>query len=172
MIFCPLENIQLDVNKCPIRKCIYRDSTGGCRHQELTNTNQDSTISSAVTAEKITEIKQLKLYKVKEESQVGKHDLSVGLIIDRYSEFVVTSFPGSATQPVNMGEELVEEQLVTSTLRKLFNLTPHQQLIFWSKHRFEDFCKRQKVEDPEISLSEVYRVLKKITPPRPKSTLA
>lgn len=157
-MYCPLEQIHLTVETCPITRCIYRDQQGQCQHKRLTQRTGDGT-TEGVTAETIADVKGQKLYKVKVDSQSGKHNLSVGLIIDKYVDYVINSFP---SQPVNK-EVPDNEQPVAFVLRKIFCLTVDQQRMFWSKVRFDEWCSRQRV-GMEISLTEVYQVLKEISP--------
>ena len=153
-MFCPLEHIHIDTEVCPISMCLYRASNGSCHYRDLLN-------EAGITAEQISSIKDLKLYKVKEESQIGRHNLAVGMIIDKYVDFITNSFPSPANQPVNITDN-DEDRPTARLLHKVFGLTTDQQLMFWSKTRFDDWRLRQKIE-MEIDLPLVFKVLKEVS---------
>lgn len=128
-MFCPIEQIELTVSVCPARKCSYKKPNGQCGYSELTEDQVD--------IRTLAEAKNEKPYKVK--AMVGKavKDIKMGLAIDRYAEYVKSSFPREAEpSSKDAGTVNTMDSHVSKVLREVFGLASNQQLKFWSKSRF------------------------------------
>jgi len=86
-MFCYLEKIELSVAYCPV-PCMYRNSNRQCAYQDLTPDTDETNAELSVTAQTISEIKGIKLYKVKSETVRAKLQVKIGLAILRYSEYL------------------------------------------------------------------------------------
>ena len=146
-MFCYLERIELRVSQCPVKNCIYKSSIGSCEYEKLT--------SDDVSALEIAEVRNVKPYKIKAEAVEAKSKINLGLIIMRYSEYILDSFPGlGVTHTVNKDEDQIGK-----VLRRLFHLSDKQQDKFWEVDRFSAWKQRAGVD---VSLSEIRSALSKV----------
>lgn len=135
-MFCALEQIELTVSTCPAKKCMYKTATGDCGFSQLTEDN--------ITPAAIAIIKGQKPYKVKSAIKSSVSKIKIGLAIDRYSDFVRSSFPARRPVPVAEEAEVVNEidSHVRKVLRRVFGLADNQQKEFWSQERYEAWALR------------------------------
>jgi hypothetical protein len=161
MIFCPLEKVEINLDKCPIHRCIYQGHKGKCAYSTLTADNEEH-----VTAAVIAEVKDIKVHLVKEEATTARARLTLGMLIDKYAEYIILSFPSerrSTNTDSTLGEVVLKkdsEYPIAKLLKQVFMLTEEQQAVFWSKARFNSWCKRQSVT---AELSDIFQVLQTLS---------
>lgn len=161
-MFCPLEQIELRTSTCVVNGCMYKGSAGSCEYDKLAEARNLST-------SEIAEIKQVKMYKVKAWSNTARQNIEIGLIVDRYSEYVKDSFPVSeVTKQEEMSRNIQSkeensndktEDISATLLRRVFGLSDFQQQQFWDEERFNQWCRRNNVT---VSLKDISQVLKSI----------
>jgi hypothetical protein len=132
-MFCPLEHIEMRVETCPARSCIYKASGGACAYEKLTKED--------VSVFDIAEVRAEKPYKIKSSAASGKQAIVTGVTISKYADYIRESFPSHGLQTVN--EE--QDTHVNRVLENTFRLTPHQHQYFWDSERFDSWRKRLKV---------------------------
>jgi hypothetical protein len=125
-MFCPIESVEMKVEVCPARSCMYRGIGGRCFYTELTD--------ESVTVIEISDIKGEKLYKTKSAAASGKQAITIGVTIGQYAEFVRASFPNTQRDQTVNGKQ---DTHVSRVLENTFNLHPHQHQYFWDGERFE-----------------------------------
>lgn len=143
-MFCPLESVELSIDQCPAKQCIYKGLGGKCCHAELTSEN--------VSVIDIAEARGEKLYKVKSSAASGKQAITMGVTIGRYAEFISASFPRQEAQTVNVEQDTHINRVLENT----FNLHPHQHHHFWDSERFEAWAQRAGLS---ITLKDVRQSL-------------
>lgn len=88
-MFCFLEEIELETNTCPVR-CMYRGKDKACEYKALTPDSDETGSDLHVTAKTVSEVKGIKLYRVKESVAKARLRIKAGLIVLRYTEFLKT----------------------------------------------------------------------------------
>lgn len=143
-MFCPVESVEMSVDQCPARSCMYKGVGGKCCHAELT--------SDTVTVVDVAEARGEKLYKVKSAAASSKQAITMGVTIGQYAEFIRASFPRQEAQTVNVEQDTHINRVLENT----FNLHPHQHQYFWDSKRFEEWVKRAGLS---ITLKDVRQSL-------------
>ncbi len=140
-MFCPLERIELKVNYCPAKKCMYKTQSSTCGNSELT--------AEELTVYDIAKIKGVKPYLVKAEASKAKVGLSRGLGAWRYAEYIKDSFPSTEVTTVDKSVEQtvnMTEDKKYRVLKTVFGLTKYQQEKFWDTERYKNWAARNKVQ--------------------------
>jgi hypothetical protein len=133
-MFCHMIQAELTVSVCPA-KCQYKTATGGCGFTELTEDN--------VEPRTIAELKGEKVYKVKTAINQSVRAIKIGLAVDRYADFVKSSFPALRMRyKTEAGTVNGIDSHVSKVLRKVFGLTDNQQTEFWSENRYSGWASR------------------------------
>lgn len=139
-MFCALERIEIKVDLCPARNCMYRDTVGKCRYEQLTVDD--------VEAEEVASAKGIKLYKAKAEMNKASQVLTLAMVAKRYSEFIRESWPKTPTQKVAQTVNGGEVGLIRRTLFVVFGLSEYQQDKFLDEARFNDWARRASLDLP------------------------
>ncbi len=95
-MFCFLEKIELETSTCPVR-CMYRGKDKTCEYKVLTPDSDETGSDVHVTAKTVSEVKGIKLYRVKESVSKARLRIKAGLVILRYAEFLKTLDTGTGT---------------------------------------------------------------------------
>ena len=95
-MFCFLEKIELETNTCPVR-CMYRGKDKTCEYRALTPDSDETGSDVHVTAKTVSDVKGIKLYRVKESVAKARLRIKAGLVILRYTEFLKTLDIGTST---------------------------------------------------------------------------
>jgi hypothetical protein len=95
-VFCFLEKIELETTACPVR-CMYRGKDKTCEYKVLTPDSDEAGSDIHVTAKTVSEVKGIKLYRVKESVSKARLRIKAGLIVLRYAEFLKTLGAGIYT---------------------------------------------------------------------------
>lgn len=143
-MFCPIESIEMKVETCPARSCIYKGVGGKCCHENLT--------SDGVGVLEIAEARGEKPYKVKSSAASGKQAITIGVTVSRYADFIRESFPTSGVQTVNTEQDTHVNRVLENT----FSLHPNQHQYFWDSERFDSWKTRLGLS---ITLQEVRQAL-------------
>jgi hypothetical protein len=143
-MFCPLETIEMRVDTCPAKACMYKGVGGQCKHAELT--------SDTIGILDIADVRGEKPYKVKSAAASAKQAITVGVTIGRYADFIKASFPRAGSQTVN--DE--QDRHIGRVLENTFGLHPHQHKHFWDAERFEAWKTRLGLA---LTLQEVRQAL-------------
>ena len=130
-MYCGLEHIELTVSICPV-KCCYKGSTGQCNFQELTD--------EKLEPRTVALIKNEKTYKVRQAAAAGARSIKIGLMVDRYADFIKSSHPRKISK---VGETVNGiDSHVSTVLKAVFGLAANQQKKFWSPKRFAKWAER------------------------------
>jgi len=137
-VFCALEKLELMIETCPAKSCMYKGVGGSCFHSQLTADN--------VAIKDIAEARQLKPYKVASQATTAKQAVVVGAILIRYANYIKDSFPDrhastSKEHPVNNQDDKHVRRILSS----VFDLTPKQQDHFWEQDRLSKWAKRMNI---------------------------
>ncbi len=162
-MFCPIEQIELKTNACPVPKCIYRGPGGSCLHDRLSGEPVDVRVLSEMKAEKV--------YRVRASVQEAKSRIQIGTIILRYSDYIRDSWPDQTVNEVaiNADDRVTTEDVrepedsrakTKIVLSRVFGLTEFQQTKFLSRSRITEWAARQKVT---LDLDEIRSVLRSIS---------
>ncbi len=154
-MFCFLEKIELETTECPV-KCMYRGKDKRCEYRTLTPDSDEAGFDVHVTAKTISEVKGIKLYKVKESVAEAKIRIKTGLTILRYAEFLKTR-----AKPADLEEqrefiryrsernhEPNEHEGLEEILLQEFGLGLEAQQVFFDKKIFQEWA-----DSTEISVS-------------------
>lgn len=143
-MFCPLEKIELRVQTCPAKQCMYQGVGGSCHYEKLT--------ADEVDLQDIAAARSQKLYVVRTHMAAAKASVTLGVTLIKYTDFIKDSFADSGNRTVNN----LEDNQVAKVLRVVFNLTDSQQVRFWESGRFEGWAKRSGLS---LTLSDVKTAL-------------
>lgn len=148
-MFCPLERLELKVDTCPVKTCMYKGLGGTCYYQTLTK--------DGVSTKDIAEARQKKPYKVQTMAMTAKQSVILGATILSYADYVKDSFPnaGKNNQTVNNSDGSNSNQ-VSKVLTLVFGLTPEQQAYFWDEKRLVSWSGRKGLT---LSSSDIRTVL-------------
>ena len=125
-VFCPLEEIELSVEKCPVR-CMYRCSSGLCAHADLA---YDETL----TPEKISEILGVPLKDTQIEIQRATQRIRVALVAEAYI--------GYATKEETVNT-INEKQ---SGIFKILKINPNSLKTILLRSKYEKWREVSKVD--------------------------
>ena len=148
-MFCPLERVELSIDHCPVTSCVYRSNLGQCSYDMLT-------ADTGVTAIEVAQAKQVKLYKVKSSINTAKQSIEIGIILDRYADYIKESFI-SQSQPVKY--DAANNSQINKILTRVFYLSEEQQIKFWDTTRFNEWSKRTNVK---VTLQDIRQVLQSL----------
>jgi hypothetical protein len=129
---CPLKNVDLDTEICPIR-CIYRRSDGACAHNELA-------YDENLTSEDIADILGVSAEEVEAQSAIGKKKIKIAMVVEAYLGFA------------NRGDSEEEVKINEHLIFRLFNLPRSRLKSVLSRDRFEKWKELSKVD---VSFEEV-----------------
>ncbi len=145
-MFCFLEKIELATTTCPVR-CMYRGKDKTCEYKTLTPDSDDAGLVVHVTAKTISEVKGIKLYKVKELVSNAKVRINIGLTILRYAEFLKTRVEGSILEEQReclryreKKGQLEEHEKVEELLLQEFGLNIEAQQAFFDERIFRNWA--------------------------------
>ena len=147
-MFCPLERVELKVETCPARRCMYKGVGGTCNHGELTGDD--------VNVKMIADVRQKKPYKIQTMAATAKQAVIQATVVLQYSDYIKNSFPTltiSKSQTVNKPDDSTQVGLVLSIV---YGLTEEQQKYFWDRNRLAAWAERNKVQ---ISVPDIRALL-------------
>lgn len=145
-MFCPIVKVELNVESCPTRACIYKGVGGRCMHDVLTADTVDVSI--------VADVRQRKQYLVKAEANSAKQQVRLGMVIMQYANFVRDSYPDrTEKQTVNTKGE---DSHVSRVLRYTFRLSTAQQEKFWDTERFKEWTARANLT---VTLSDIRQAM-------------
>lgn len=155
-MFCFLEQIELETNTCPV-KCMYRGKDKTCEYKALTPDVDESGFDIHVTAKTVSDVKGIKLYRVKESVAKARVRIKVGLVIMKYVEFLKLKVNAetleehiaylkyaegnSSTCSISSEHEAVEALLLQE-----FGLGITAQQFFFDKKTFDDWAKDKGID--------------------------
>lgn len=163
-MFCPIEQLELKVDSCPIPRCIYHSRSGSCLHDKLAGESTDVKVLADMRAEKA--------YRVRTTVQEARARIQIGTILLQYSEYIRDSWPDQTVNEVALNADdrvttdefhkqgLDSRSKIKSVLSKVFGLTEFQQTKFLSRSRITEWAARQGVT---LDLDEIRSVLRSIS---------
>lgn len=138
-MFCPIVKLDLKVNSCPARDCMYKAAGGGCSYEKLT--------ADEVTLQDVAEAKAVKLYKAKAITAAAKVEIETGIIAMRYAEYVAESYPNLSRASPPLTSQTVNEGKDTTrnVLKNLFGLSEYQQEKYLCSTRYAAWANRHTI---------------------------
>lgn len=145
-MFCPLEKLELKVNTCPTRNCIYKGVGGSCNYELLTKEN--------VSIKEIAGVRQKKPYKVQAMATTAKQAVILGATLMSYADYVKDSFPNTTKKVQTVNKQ--DDTHLSKVLYIVFGLNSDQQKYFWDEKRLDGWSKRKGIS---LTLPDIRAVL-------------
>lgn len=151
-MFCFLEQLELETDTCPV-KCMYRGKAKTCEYKTLTPDVDEAGFDVHVTAKTVSDVKGIKLYRVKESVAKARVRIKAGLVIMKYVEFLKTKVNAEVLEEhvaylkyAEGNPSAGEHEAVESLLLQEFGLGITTQQLFFDRKTFGDWTKEKGID--------------------------